>query len=223
MNSLLNKTLHAGGVLSFRQLRKEKGPNPSKLRERRKSKVREKHINKCDPAYTGEGAVPNWDEKKGKVLYKFMNQFININRISRNIPEKEKKEFIEKEKEYNLYLLDKFRKRNAYEKTLLEHQNDILKSASFLPDDLKLEVKEKAIVYYSKQGPNDHIPKQEIEKRRYRFSADHLYLEQKLRVIPDESRMIESIIRNSYRDEPDNSIPEGIKLAYEETNKLKKL
>ncbi len=225
MNTLISKHKHlqARVIHNIRTMHKKYIRGESKLKERKKQKIRERLVNKTDPAYTGESGIPHCDEKKGKVLYKFMNQFVNINRLTRKIPEEEKKEYIMKQKEYNLYMLDKFRKQRAYNEMILSHQKDIIKSASLLPVYLKEEVAHKAIVYFHKEGPNDCLNEDELVIRRFRFTYDHLFLEQKMRVIPDESRMMEKIIRNSYREEKKKEISPKLKEAMEETNELRKM
>jgi len=225
MNSLINKHkfLQARIIHTIRSMDKKIIRGESKLKERKKQKIREKLVNKTDPAYTGESSIPHWDEKKGRVLYKFMNQFVNINRLTRKVPDNEKSEYIKKQKEYNLYMLDKFRKQKAYNDLLLIHQKDILQSAALLPSNLKDELTHKAVVYFQKEGPNDCLTEEELLNRRFRFTYDHLYLEQKMRVSTDEARMLERINRNSYREVPKKEISQKMKDAWEETNELRKM
>ncbi len=223
MNLLLHKTYLARAPFLYRKIKPQIKRGESKSYEERKRRIRERYVNKTDPAYTGEGAIQNWDEKKGKSLYKFMANFVNFNRFTRNIPANEKEEYINKQKEYSLYLLDKYRKEKAYNDMVINHQKDILDSAALLPIHLKVELKDNAIVYFSNKSPNDNIGKAELVKKRFRFTADHLYLEQKMRLMPDEARMVERVLRNSYVDEPDNEIPQAIADAWEETNENKKI
>lgn len=193
----------------------------SKLRERRRRAIRERNLNKADPELTGEGAITSWDEKKGKVLYKFMNDFVNVNRLVRKpIPPETKKEHLEKTKEMNLYLANKFRRENGYNRILKEMSVSVRDSAKLLPNWLRDEVINCRFPYLLKEGPDDSIPEYDKLVKRMRFTSESLFLEQKLRIMPDTARMAQKVLVNSYRGDPVKEVPKEIKKFKKQVRQL---
>lgn len=173
--------------------------NESKRKQTNKRKRREKHMNQSDPNLSGERPLQNWSEKKGKTLYKFINDYANINRISRKpIPEKEKQEYIEKSKEMNLFFLDQFRRKNHQINLLKQSRQGVLNTLTTLPYYLTYELETGKAVYQEEHPYCKDI--EEYEKKNLQFTSDFLYFEQMLRLLPDEARSLEKVARNAFTD-----------------------
>lgn len=170
-----------------------------KNRDKFRLAKRQKIMNQSDPSITNEEPIPNWSEKKGKALYRFMNEFINVNRLARKqIPEKEKKQYIENSKKINLFYLNKFRLQKSYEKQMVSQRDEIYKSAKLLPDELRVEIMSGRANYYGSHPI--YVDEKAQENKIYEFSPENLYWEQKLRLLPDESRTVEKVLSNSFND-----------------------
>jgi len=162
-------------------------------KELKRQKRREKMMNMVDPELTTEQGIPSWTEKKGKVLYKFLNEYININRLVRKpIPEQDKNEYIKRSKEMNLYYLDKFRKRKAFEKHFEGDRERLNKIMHTIPENLQLEILDGRATYEF----NHPYYNEETEDIIYqKFHPDFLYFHQIQRLLPDECRCFERATR----------------------------
>jgi hypothetical protein len=170
-----------------------------KNRDRFRLAKRQRIMNQSDPSITNEEPIPNWSEKKGKALYKFMNEFVNINRLQRKqISEKDKQQYIENSKKINLYYLNKFRIQKCYENQMVSQRDEIYNSAKLLPADLRVEIMSGRANYYDSHPI--YVDEKAQENKIYEFSAENLYWEQKIRLLPDESRTVEKVLSNSFTD-----------------------
>lgn len=169
----------------------------SKRKQVNKRKRREKLMNQSDPSLSGEKPLASWSEKKGKVLYKFTNDYVNINRFYRKpIPKKDKQEYIEKSKEMNLYFLDQFRRANHDKNQLNESIKGVKRTTQLLPIYLVNEAETGKAMY-----PEEHPyynEEYDFLKKNLEFSTEFLYMEQKLRLLPDEGRSLERVYHNSF-------------------------
>ena len=128
-----------------------------------------------------------------------MNEFININRLARKqIPDKDKKLYIETSKKINLFYLNKFRILKSYEKSMIIQRDEIYKSAKLLPTELRVEIMSGRANYYGSHP--FYVDEKAQENKIYEFSPENLYWEQKLRLLPDESRTVEKVLSNSFTD-----------------------
>lgn len=180
---------------------KPKPPKPSNAKLRRRQEYKERNFNKADPLITGEEPILSWDEKKGKALYKFLNEYVNLNRFTRNIPAEAKKEYIEKAKEMNLFYAHKYRVEETYNRNLKQMRKEIEDSALFLPRELKNEVIHNHVVYTLPNTLPDLQSKMQKEALRFKYTSEYLYQEQKMRLLPDETRLIERVMVNAMKDD----------------------
>ena len=170
----------------------------SKAAERRRQAKRLKLTNKSDPSFTGEDPIPTWSEKKGKVMYKFLEQYVNNNSIAgKKIPEDKKKEYVQKKKEFNVWFLDKYRREKHYEENLKTAQFQIHESANYLPEYLKKELISGKATYYER---HPYLSEDVNTFKNMRFTEEFLYKEQKERLLPEHSRIILKAIDVIKRD-----------------------
>lgn len=226
----------------------------SNKKERKRHAKRERLKNKADPMLTNEPPILSWDEKKGKVLYKFLNEWIKLNRFTREkrfkdqyeLDNKEnnkskdeskktllkdeeslkyiypdKEEYIKKTKEINLYYANIHRKESEYEENMKDMRKQIDDSAALLSSTYRDELIINGVIYTSMDAPNDAIPNNEIYKRRLPYMTEFLLQEQKLRLVPEEVRVVDKAVLSSLKeDSTDYSVDPISDDYYELSQKL---
>lgn len=189
--------------------RNDKGQdfNDAKTKEKRRERNRLRLLNNCDPAVTSEEPIPSWSEKKGKLLYKFISEYANINNIvGKRIPEAEKKEFAQKTKEMNMFYLDRFRKEKTHDNYIRESREEMFKIFNHIPVHLKPEIYSGRPVYYEKHPVYNSL--EDAKYKKLELSDEFLYGEQRLRLLPDESRCVERMMTLGFKEGDIFEVPE---------------
>ncbi len=191
--------------------------NPSTQKEDMRMEKRLKKINRYDDDETGEPPIEQLSQTKAKTVFKMLNDFQNMHRFSRKeIPLEEKKEYIQKCKEFSLWKTNVWRHEFNEIKNCLAGEEEMLKSGLLLPPDLMEEVFdiEGALndteAYQTEPITEEDDPKFKKNKDLYEsdgeleekfkensenivqleFTEEFLYLPQLLKIYPDDYNII---------------------------------
>ena len=131
------------GVFDFKSKRSD-NLKPKKLEERLKEKRKDKkrlvYAKLYEKEYTGERFPEGITMEKGRIISRILTELFNKHRLSRKIPEKEKKEFVAKSKIYSDFRLHHFRSTQNWKITAQNNQNQIYETLIMLPTYLAEEI-----------------------------------------------------------------------------------
>jgi len=196
------------GVYSPHNIRFKRKMNPSLVKEELRQERKFKKINRFDDEITKEKPIDSISNNKAAIMYKMLNEFVNVHRLNRKeMPKEEKMEYIKKCKEFSLFKANQWRhKRLEMLKCRINEQEMMKAACLLLPTHLMGEVLDIENVldeYENRDDPNhpeilkvgkhktaNQITRQDIKEEEKRMKGVN-YMEYVKDVFKENSPKIE--------------------------------